>query len=57
MVARAWVFRCDDCGEAKMVYTETRSVAVEAAKQQGWLVIDKSCWCITCAAQRLGHTL
>ena len=53
MIGRAWVFRCDTCGKTQMVYTETRSVAVQAAQRENWHVDGKSCWCQDCQKQRL----
>jgi hypothetical protein len=55
MIGRAWVFRCDDCGKTQMVYTETRSVAVQAAKSSGWFVVAKQCWCDDCHAARVAR--
>lgn len=57
MVGRAWVFRCDSCGKVEMVYTETRSVAVQTAQRQNWVVNGKQCYCHDCYLKRIGTTL
>ena len=57
MINRAWVFRCDSCGKVEMVYTETRSVAVQTAESHNWIVNGKICYCLDCSLKRLGRTL
>jgi hypothetical protein len=57
MIARAWVLRCDDCGKVEMVYTETRSVAVQTAMSHNWIVNGKMCYCLACSMKRSGRTL
>jgi len=57
MISRVWVFRCDDCGKVQMVYTATRSVAVQAAQHEKWAVTGKMCYCHDCSLKRSGRTL
>ena len=56
-VSMAWVSRCDSCGKVEMVYTETRSVAVQAAMSKNWVVTGKQCYCQDCSSKRMGKTL